>query len=174
MPTYDSNRMRKRNALTRLMLIGFRAAHNEPATEEFLVVQFLHSALRLLDSLHLHKRKTFRALIVPIAYDLCVVYVANAVEQFEEIALRGVEGQVADIKTRRSDFDRLRFAWRSGWLRTVARCCCRFFGAAVCKKCCDPLPECFLLSFRFFLPRARAPIAPASGPTARMARTSPG
>ena len=65
--------MRKRNALTRLMLIGFRAAHNEPATEEFLVVQFLHGAFRFLDGLHLHKRKTFRALVVPIAYDLCVI-----------------------------------------------------------------------------------------------------
>ena len=79
-PTYDSKRMRKRNALTRLMLIGFRAAHNEPATEEFLVVQFLHGAFRFLDGLHLHKRKTFRALVVPIAYDLCVMHVANAIE----------------------------------------------------------------------------------------------
>jgi hypothetical protein len=76
----------------RLVLIGFRAAYNEPATEEFLVVQFLHSALRFLDGLHLHKRKTFRALIVPIAYDLCVLHVANAVKQVEEIALGGVEG----------------------------------------------------------------------------------
>ena len=75
----------------RLVLIRFRAAHNEPATEEFLVVQFLHSAFRFLDGLHLHKRKTFRALVVPIAYDLCVLYVANAVEQLEEIALGRVE-----------------------------------------------------------------------------------
>jgi len=87
------------------MLIGFRAAHNEPATKEFLVVQFLHRAFRFLDGLHLYKRKTFRALIVPIAYDLCVVYVANAVEQFEEIALGGVERQVANVETRRRDFN---------------------------------------------------------------------
>ena len=75
----------------RLMLIGFRAAHDEPATEKFLVVQFLHSAFRFLYGLHLHKCKTFRALVVPIAYDLCVLHVANAVEQVEEIALGGVE-----------------------------------------------------------------------------------
>ena len=87
------------------MLVGFRAAHNEPATEKFLVVQFRHSALRLLDSLHLHKRKTFRALIVPIAYDLCVLHLSNAVEQFEEIALGGVERQVANVETRRRDFN---------------------------------------------------------------------
>jgi len=73
------------------MLIGFRSAHNEPATEEFLVVQFLHSAFRFFDGLHLDKRKTFRALVVPIAYDLCVLHVSNAVEQFEEIALGSVE-----------------------------------------------------------------------------------
>jgi hypothetical protein len=99
--------------LTRLVLIGFRAAHNEPATEEFLVVQFLHSALRFLDGLHLHKGKTFRALVVPIAYDLCVLHVANAVEQVEEIALGGVEGQVANVETRRRDFNPFWLARRS-------------------------------------------------------------
>ena len=92
-------------ALAWLMLIGLRAAHNKPAPEEFLVVQFLHSAFRFLDGLHLHKRKTFRTLVVPIAYDLCVMHVANAVEQFEEIALGSVEGQVANVKTRRRDFN---------------------------------------------------------------------
>ena len=73
------------------MLVGFRATHNEPATEEFLIVQFLHSAFRFLDGLHLHKRKTFRALVVSIAYDLCVLHVSNTVEQVEEIALGSVE-----------------------------------------------------------------------------------
>jgi len=92
--------MRRLNALTRLMLIGFRAAHDKPATEKFLVVQFLHRAFRFLDGLHLHKRKTLRALVVTIAYDLCVLHVANAVEQFEEIALGGIEGQVANVEAR--------------------------------------------------------------------------
>jgi len=62
------------------MLIGFRAAYNEPATEKFLVVQFFYRAFCLLDGLHLHKRKTFRTLVVPIAYNLCVLHVSNAVE----------------------------------------------------------------------------------------------
>lgn len=97
----------------RLMLVGFRAAHNEPATEEFLVVQFLYSAFRFLDGLHLHKRKTFRALVVPIAYDLCVLHVSNAVEQVEEIALGGVERQVANVETRRRDFNPFWLARRS-------------------------------------------------------------
>jgi len=156
------------------MLAGLRATDHESAAEEFLVVQFLHGPLRFLNGLHLNECKTFRALIMSVTYDLSVLHVSYAVEQFEEIALGGIEGQVADIKTRRSDFDRLRFARWSRWLRTVTRCRCRFFDAAVSKKCYDPLPEGFLLSFRFFLSRARAPIAPASGSTPRMAGTSPG
>jgi hypothetical protein len=100
-------------ALMRLMLIGFRAAHNEPATKEFLVVQFLHSAFRFLDGLHLHKCKTFRALVVPIAYDLCVLHVSNAVEQVEEIALGSVERQVTNVEPRRRDFNPFWLARRS-------------------------------------------------------------
>ena len=74
------------------MLVGFRATHNEPATEEFLVMQFIYRSFRFLDGLHLHEGKTFRALVVAIAYDLCVLHVSNTVEQVEEIALGGVEG----------------------------------------------------------------------------------
>jgi len=81
------------------MLIGFRAAHNEPAAEKFLVVQFFHRAFCFLDGLHLHKRKTFRALVVPIAYNLCVLHVSNAVEQIKEIALGGVKRQIANVET---------------------------------------------------------------------------
>ena len=99
------NKSRERAAhkalsLSRLMLVRFRAANYEPATEEFLVVQFLHCAFRFLDGLHLNKRKTLRALVVPIAYDLCVLHVSDAVEQFEEIALGSVERKIADVKTR--------------------------------------------------------------------------
>ena len=161
----------------RLVLIGFRAAHNEPATEEFLVVQFLHSAFRFLDGLHLHKRKTFRALVVPIAYDLCVLHVANAVEQFEEIALSGVEGQVANVETRRRDFNPFWLARRSRcWLRAIARLCRRFlFLAAVSEKFGNTLPERFFLRLRRFLWRPKAfLISPASAPTARAAWASSG
>ena len=65
------------------MLVGFCSAHNQPAAEEFLVVQFLHGAFRFLDGLHLHKSKTFRPLVVPVTYDLCVLHVSHAVEQFK-------------------------------------------------------------------------------------------
>ena len=65
------------------VLIGFCSAHNQPAAEEFLVVQFLHRAFRFLDGLHLHEGKTFRALVVPVTYDLRVLHVPYAVEQFK-------------------------------------------------------------------------------------------
>ena len=73
------------------MLIGFRAAYDQPATEKFLVVQFLHRAFRFLNVLHLYKRKTFRALVVAIANDFSVLDMSNAVKQVEKIALGGVE-----------------------------------------------------------------------------------
>jgi hypothetical protein len=74
------------------MLVRFCAAYHEPAAQEFLVVQFFHGAFRFIDGLHLHKGKTLRALVVAIAYDLCVLHVSDAVEQFEKIALGRVEG----------------------------------------------------------------------------------
>jgi hypothetical protein len=159
----------------RLMLIGFRAAHNEPATEEFLVVQFFHSAFRFLDGLHLHKCKTLRALIMPIAYDLRVVHVSNAIEQFEEIALGGVEGQVANVETRRRDFNPFWLARRSRcWLRAIARLCWRFlFLAAVSEKFGNTLPERFFLRLRRFLWCSKAfLISSALAPTARAAWAS--
>ena len=158
------------------MLIGFRAAYNEPATEEFLVVQFLHSAFCFLDGLHLHKRKTFRALVVPIAYDLCVLHVANAIEQFEEIALGGVERQVADVETRRRDFNPFWLAHRSRWLRAIARLRRRFlFLAAVPEKFGNTLPKRLFLRLRWFLGSPKAfLISSASAPTARAAWASSG
>jgi len=76
-------------------------------------MQFLHCALRFLDRLHLDEGETLRALIVAIAHHFRVLDVADAIEELEQVALGGVEGQIADVKTRRSDFDRLRFALRA-------------------------------------------------------------
>ena len=83
--------------LAGLMLIGFRATDDQPATQEFLVVQFLNRAFRFVDGLHLYKRKAFRALVVAIANNLCVLHMSNAGEQFEQVALGRVERQVADV-----------------------------------------------------------------------------
>jgi hypothetical protein len=158
------------------MLIGFSAAHDEPSTEKFLVVQFLHRAFRFLDGLHLHKRETFRALIVPIAYNLCVLHVSNAVEQFEEIAFCGVERQVANVETRRRDLNSFWLARGSRWLRAIARLCPRFlFLAPVPKKFGNPLPKrLFLRLCRFLWSSNAFVISPAPAPTARAAWASSG
>ena len=77
--------------VARVMLGRFRTAHDQLAPEEFLVVQFLDGAFRLIDRLHLDEGEPFRALVVPVGHDLRVLDVADAVEQLEEIALGGVE-----------------------------------------------------------------------------------
>ena len=75
----------------RLVLVGFCSAHHQAATKEFLIVQFLHRTFCFVDRLHLNKSKTLRALVMPVAYDLGIVHVSYAVEQFEEIALGRIE-----------------------------------------------------------------------------------
>jgi hypothetical protein len=157
-------------ALSRLMLVRFRAAYYKPATKEFLVVQFLHRAFRFFDSLHLHKGKTLRALIVAIAYHLRVLYMSNAVEQFEKIALGGIEGKVANVKTRRSDVHSFRLTRRSR-LRAIARLCRRLaFVAPVSEEFGNSLPKrLFLRLRRFLLSPKTSLISSSSAPTARAA-----
>jgi hypothetical protein len=158
------------------MLIGFRAADDEPATKKFLVVQFCYRTFRFLYGLHLNKRKAFRALVVPIAYNFCILHVSNAVEQLEEIALGGVERQVADVETRRRDFNPFWLARRSRWLRTIARLCRSFlFLPSVPKEFGNALPKGFFLRFRRFLwPPKAFLISSASASTARAAWASSG
>ncbi len=82
----------RRLRLTLRVLARFRAADHELASEEFLIVQFIHRALGFLDRLHLDEGETFRALVVPIAHYFGVLHMADAVEELEEIALGCVEG----------------------------------------------------------------------------------
>jgi hypothetical protein len=101
---------------------------------------------------------------------------SNAVEQFEEIALGGVEGQVANVETRRRDFNPFWLARRSRWLRAIARLCRRFlFLAAVSEKFGNALPKRLFLRLRRFLGAPKAfLISSASAPTARAALASSG
>src|ERR1700737_3415343 len=85
---------------SRLMLTRFRTADHEFATKELLIVQFLDGTVCLPHSPQLQQSETFRPLIVTVTYDLGVLYMANAVEQLEEITLRRVEGQVTDVEPR--------------------------------------------------------------------------
>ena len=87
------------------MLARFRAAHEELAAEELLIVQLGDGALRFFHRVHLHKGKAFRALVVFVGHDLRVLHCAHAIEELEEIALRGLERQIADVKPRCCDFD---------------------------------------------------------------------
>ncbi len=153
------------------MLAGFRATHHQSPPEEFLVVQFLHGTFGFLDGLHLYKGKTLGALVVPVAYNLRILHVPYAVKQFKEIALSSVKREVADIKTRRCDFNNLRFSRWARRVRTIACGRCSFLcGATVSKKFDHPLPECLFLSFRCSLLTPKSfVISFASAPTARAA-----
>jgi hypothetical protein len=163
--------MWKLKTLTRLMLVGLRAAHDQPAAEELLVVQFLYRTLCLLNGLHLHKCKTLRALIVAITDDLCVLHVSHTVEQLKEIAFCRVEREIANVKTGRCDFNPFGFAGGSRRLCAIPRLCrCFLLLAAIPEKFGNPLPKGFFLRFRRFLLSANAfLISSASGPTARAA-----
>src|SRR5438132_12776730 len=120
-----------------------------------------------------------------IAHHFGVLHMADAVEEVEEIALGRVEGQIADVKTWRSDLDRLRFTLRTRLalalrllllllLLAVTRLQRWFPLAAVvaCKKCDDALPKCFLLRSRCALILKTSAPAPSSRPTAPMALAS--
>ena len=90
------------------MFARFRSAHDQLAAEEFLVMQLGHRSLRFVHGLHLHKSEALGALIMFIAHDFRILHVADPVEEIKEIALRGIERQITDIKPWRSDFDRFR------------------------------------------------------------------
>ena len=87
------------------MFARFRAADHELSAKELFVMQFRHGALRFVYRQHLHEGETFRALIVFVSHDLGVLHLPNTVEELKQIALRRVEGQIADVKPRRCDFD---------------------------------------------------------------------
>ena len=101
------------------MLRGFCTADNQLAAKEFLVVQLCDRPFGFLDRLHLNERETLGALVMPVTYHLGVLDVANAIKELEKVTFRGIEGQVADVKTRRRDFDRFWFAWRPLLMCTV-------------------------------------------------------
>src|SRR6266513_4516916 len=107
-----------------------------------------------------------------VTYDFRILNVSDSVEQFKEIALGCVKRQVANVQTRRTNFDLFRFACRSRRLSTVA-CACVFLGCAMSKKCGNLLPECLFLRFRFYSLTTRGPVATTSGAAARTLRAPP-
>jgi hypothetical protein len=116
--------------------------------------------------------------------------VTDAVEELEEIALGRIEGQIADVKTRRSDFDRLRFALRTRFallplfalrllmmlaVTRLRRCWFSLAAAVATEKFDDALPKCLLLrsllTFALIL-KTSAP-APTTRPAASVTLASP-
>ena len=119
-----------------------------------------------------------------IAHDLGVLHVTDAVEELEEIALGRIEGQIADVKTRRSDFDRLRFALRTRFalrllmmlaVTRLRRCWFSLAAAVATEKFDDALPKCLLLRSLLTLAlilKTSAP-APTTRPAASVTLASP-
>src|ERR1041384_7416006 len=131
--------------LARRAFRRFRAAHDQLATEEFLIVQFFHGTFGLLDGLHLHESETFRALVMAIAHDLGVLHMADAVEQLEEIAFRRVEGTstASGLRDGRVVSGAPLRPTAAGFLAALSfpknaanRCQNVFFGAFACALCC--------------------------------------
>ena len=73
-------------------------------------MKLLDGAFGLRDAVHLDKAEAFGALGVLVGDDFDMGYGADAGEQLEEVALRRVIGQVADVEAGGGDFDILRFA----------------------------------------------------------------
>src|SRR2546421_333321 len=111
-----------------MMLARFRAAYDQLPPEEFLVVQFLHCALRFVDGQHLDEGESLRTLVMPVSDDLGVLNCADAVEELEEVALRRVERQVPDVKPGRGHFDRFRFNPIVKWAERIGGCTVRGAG----------------------------------------------
>src|SRR5262249_30598165 len=79
------------------MVGRFRPAHDQLAAKELLVMKLAHCPLRFFHGLHLHECETLRALVVFVAHNLGVLDVADAIEQVEQVALRGIESHASHI-----------------------------------------------------------------------------
>jgi hypothetical protein len=97
----------------RLVLACLGPTNHQFTAKEFLVVQFADGALCFLKCLHLNEGETLGTLIVTISNNLCVLNLANAVEQLEKVALRRIEREITYVETRRCHFDRFRFPRRA-------------------------------------------------------------
>ncbi len=96
------------------VVVGFGAADYEFAAHEVFVMELGDGAAGFVDGKHGDEGEAFGFLRVFVAYDLGVLDLAYAVEEIEEIAFRGVEGEVADVELGRVDLDDLGLAGDPG------------------------------------------------------------
>ena len=97
-----------------LVILGFRSGDRELAPHEELVVENLDGALRFVDVDHLNEAVAFRAVSGAVVDDLHVTNGSDSLEQFLEIALGGVVGEVADIDAAVLNGGRIASAWAAG------------------------------------------------------------
>ena len=84
------------------------SAHDKLAAHVLFVVQLGDGALGFVHGLHLHKGETFRFLGVLVGNDFNRLDDADSIEELEEITLRRIEGQIANVDAGRGDFYQLR------------------------------------------------------------------
>jgi hypothetical protein len=103
---------------------SLRTADDESAAHEFLVMEFRDRAHGFFYRGHGDKPESLRFFSVPVGDDFGVADDAHPVEEVEEVAFRGVEGQVAYIEFGRGDFHGLGLA-RGARCRCGGICTCR-------------------------------------------------
>ena len=91
-------------------------------------MQFRDRSLGFFDRLHLNECETFRPLVVTVTNYFRILNVPDAVEQVEQITLRGIKREITDVQSGRRNFDRLRLTLGPRLLMlillgAVATCC---------------------------------------------------
>ncbi len=83
-------------------------------------MEFFNCSPGFLERCHLDEREPFRALGILVANHLSVAYLADPIEEIEQVAFAGVERKVTYIKLRRGNLDQFRlttdFLFRSAIL----------------------------------------------------------
>ena len=73
-------------------------------------MQFRYRSFCFFNRLHLDESEPFRTLVMLVGHYFRILHLADPIEEIKQVALRGFEGEIADVETRRCYFDRFRFA----------------------------------------------------------------
>ena len=104
---------------------GLGTAELEGAAHKVFAAEFGDSTAGFFDRTHGDKGEAFGTLRAIIHHDFRIAYAANAIEELKEVALRGVIGEIADVKSICIDGSRIDggvfTTWATGLTRR-ARC----------------------------------------------------
>ena len=99
---------------------GFRTADYKFASKKLFIMEFFNCSPGFLERCHLDEREPFRALGILVANHLSVAYLADPIEEIEQVAFGGVERKVTYVKLWRGNLDQFRlttdFLFRSAIL----------------------------------------------------------